>query len=133
MSHVAILKEGFGYFDDVVRPTEILDNAKTDFPSHEFAQVNHYVVRSRAEFRDKQRRGNVARAGHASDKFSSRDEKFWIEHDTNHLKDFSIDRWVERGAVLRARMQSRLDSMGIESIAPGHSAPGTRYAANGVV
>jgi hypothetical protein len=111
-SHVPALKTGFAYYDERARPVEILDNAKTPAASHEYVQLNHYVVRSRQEFQEKRARGNVARANDAPDKFG-RDEEFWRSHDTNHVEDSAIDDWIDKAGPIRSRLRGYLADDGV--------------------
>jgi hypothetical protein len=105
--HSVDLKPGFRSYDDALRPVTFEDYAKTAAPSHEYAQLNHYVVRSLQEFADKRRRGNATRAPGAADRQGHRDgEEFWRTHDRNDVPDAAIDRWTEmaepfREAILR--------------------------------
>lgn len=114
--HCVLLHEGFSYFDDAVQRVELLNSAKTAVPSHEFAQLNHYIVRSRGEFAEKQRRGNAARADNAPDKFAYRNEDFWRAHNTNHLEDSAIDPWIQRSQQSRELISARLGVLGIDPL-----------------
>jgi hypothetical protein len=112
-AHTASLKSGFEYYGDNGEPVELLGDAKTKSVSHEFAQLNHYVVRSLEEFRDKRARGNPARMIDAPDKFSGRDDEFWKTHSTNHREDSAIEPWVAKAAGMRQKLLSYLVADGI--------------------
>lgn len=62
----------------------------------EFAQVNHYVVKSRQEFGDKISRGNATLPKNAINKFKGRDDQFFLQHDLNDEVDKEILRYAER-------------------------------------
>lgn len=112
-SHTVTLKPGFSYFDDTAFPADMLGDAKTAVASHSVAQLNHYVVRSLQEFREKRARGNVARSSDAADKFTRLDDEFWRTHSTNHVEDSAIDIWVERAAPFRRQLEACLAEDGI--------------------
>jgi hypothetical protein len=59
------------------------DNAYARPPRYRVAQINHYVVKSRAEFEDKRRRGNVAIAPEKLDEAALRNQAFFASHDRN--------------------------------------------------
>lgn len=111
--HTVGLRPGFTYYDSGVEPVELLGNSKTAKVCHDQAQLNHYVVRSLEEFREKRARGNATRARESPDKFSGRDEHFWKTHSTNHRPDSAIDPWVQRAAGIRARLVSYIAADGI--------------------
>jgi glycosyltransferase involved in cell wall biosynthesis len=100
-AHTVLLRPGFHAADADGKPV-VVDSAKTAGVAHSRAQLNHYIVRSRAEYADKQRRGNPARADDSPSKFAYRDDEFWRHHDTNEVADDAIDPWVARAAPLRA-------------------------------
>ena len=52
-------------------------------PRYRVAQINHYVVKSRAEFEDKKRRGNVTLPLELRDESTRRNEAFFEFHDRN--------------------------------------------------
>ena len=52
-------------------------------PRYRIAQINHYVVKSRAEFEEKKRRGNVTLPLELRDESTMRDEAFFEFHDRN--------------------------------------------------
>lgn len=62
---------------------------------HEAAQINHYVVKSYEEFKDKQRRGNANRPPGTADKFTGRSGKYFDDHDRNEEEDTSLQCFVE--------------------------------------
>ncbi len=76
-------------------------------PRYRLAQVNHYVVKSRAEFEDKRRRGNAALASDAPDKTTTRDGPFFDYHDRNEEEERAIQ---VRLAALRAEM-ARIEAL----------------------
>jgi glycosyltransferase involved in cell wall biosynthesis len=100
-THCPDLRPGAHTYDADGQPVELLVAAKTAKPAHAVAQLNHYIVRSREEYADKQRRGTPAVPGDSTSKFAYRDEKFWLDHDTNHVADDAIDAWVLRAAPHR--------------------------------
>ncbi|MDB5686801.1 MAG: hypothetical protein JWR77_1390 [Rhizorhabdus sp.] len=56
-------------------------------PRYRIAQINHYVVKSRAEFEEKRRRGNVTLPLELRDESTMRDQAFFEIHDRNE-EDF---------------------------------------------
>jgi glycosyltransferase involved in cell wall biosynthesis len=111
--HSPDLVEGYQTYDDCVRPVEILGNAKTPVPSHAVAQLNHYVVRSRAEFQHKRARGNATRAPESPERHAFRaNDEFWNTHDTSHVPDAAIDPWIERAAPWREALRATLAEAG---------------------
>jgi glycosyltransferase involved in cell wall biosynthesis len=96
------------YVDDAGQVANMISASRTASISHRFAQLNHYVVRSRAEFDDKRARGNPARPAGHRDKYAYRNDAFWRDHDTNQRSDAAIDAWFERAAPLRAKLQEAL-------------------------
>jgi hypothetical protein len=59
-------------------------------PAHRIAQINHYVVKSRAEFADKQRRGDANLPPEAPNKLTTRDGAFFAYHDRNDEEETGI-------------------------------------------
>ena len=113
-SHIASLKPGYLYYDEQVEPVGIIEGAKTVVPTHVVSQLNHYVVRSAQEFREKRARGNVARVSDAADKFG-RDDAFWRSHDRNDQEDSSIDPWIDRAGHIRSRLRYHLAEDGVST------------------
>lgn len=68
---------------------------------HRLAQINHYAVKSRAEFDDKRRRGCVLRRPGDPMKLTHRDGSYFADHDRNE----DIDRSIRR------RLPALLDEM----------------------
>lgn len=62
---------------------------------HSAAQINHYVVKSLEEFRDKQRRGNANRPPGTADKFTGRSGKYFDDHDRNEEEDTSLRNFID--------------------------------------
>jgi glycosyltransferase involved in cell wall biosynthesis len=106
--HTATLNRGY-YADSTGRRTELLNGAKTVSICHEGAQLNHYLLKSWEEFKEKRARGNAARAIGAKDKFSHRgnsahrpkkrsrnpNDEYWVKHDLNSCKNLAILEWKE--------------------------------------
>ncbi|MGI4793234.1 MAG: glycosyltransferase family 2 protein [Janthinobacterium lividum] len=76
---------------------------------HEAAQINHYVVKSYEEFKDKQRRGNANRPPGTADKFTGRSGKYFDDHDRNEETDSSLQRFVEPVEESIQRLQRMVD------------------------
>jgi len=123
--HTADLKFG-GYVDSMLRPIALESDAKTPGVCLQGAQINHYLVKSWEEFKDKRARGNAARAPEASDKYSHRGDaprpprfrwdinpsnEFWVTHDLNRSRDLSIMVW-------REDLISMLGAWGVEYAGP---------------
>ena len=64
------------------------DNARLRPPRYRVAQINHYVVKSRAEFEAKRRRGNVAVPPDEMSEAMLRDEAFFERH-RDHDEEFT--------------------------------------------
>lgn len=75
---------------------------------HELVQVNHYVLKSRAEFEQKRRRGSGLRAVGDPMKFTHRDGSYFDDHDRNEVIDDSILRWKPALAGAIARIEAML-------------------------
>lgn len=104
--HTGTLDQGF-YADSTGRCTSMTNDAKTMVICHEGAQLNHYLLKSWEEFKEKRERGNAARAPGAKDKFSHRGDslqrpkkgsrnpkdEYWIKHDLNSSRNLTILRW----------------------------------------
>lgn len=84
--HRAFLKAG-RYVDTEGRDIEIERNGFTPTVEHRLAQLNHYVVKSAAEFQDKRRRGNAHLPPEAPNRFTTREGNFFAFHDTNDEPD----------------------------------------------
>jgi glycosyltransferase involved in cell wall biosynthesis len=54
------------------------------------AQINHYVLKSREEYRVKTARGGAGYAADDPDRRSKFTEQFWAEHDRNETVDYAI-------------------------------------------
>jgi hypothetical protein len=80
------------YVDADGREIAIERNGFTPAVAHGRAQLNHYVVKSRAEFDDKRRRGNAALPPEAPNRLTWRDGNFFTQHDTNDEEDRAIQR-----------------------------------------
>jgi glycosyltransferase involved in cell wall biosynthesis len=111
--HTVRLKPGFRYYGDDGQLRSLLGDAKTATVSHEYAQLNHYVVRSLQEFREKRARGNATRTIESPEKYAGRDERFWKSHSTNHREDSAIDPWVAKAAGMRRKLLSYIAADGI--------------------
>jgi len=64
------------------------DNARLRPPRYRIAQINHYVVKSRQEFEDKRRRGNVSVPPDQMDETKLRGEAFFARH-RDHDEEFT--------------------------------------------
>lgn len=60
---------------------------------YDHVQVNHYILKSRAEFERKRRRGSGLRVVGDPMKFTHRDGSYFDDHDRNETIDESILRW----------------------------------------
>jgi len=104
--HTATLNWGY-YAASTGRRTSMMSDAKTSAVCHDGAQLNHYLLKSWEEFKEKRERGNAARAPAARDKFSHRgnslrrpnkrskdpNDEYWIRHDLNSRTNLAILRW----------------------------------------
>jgi glycosyltransferase involved in cell wall biosynthesis len=102
--HRCFLRQG-RYVNDMGIDVEIERLGFTGTVSHQLVQINHYVVKSREEFRLKKARGNANRAIDAVDKFTRVDESFFEKHDINDELDESIRRF--RPALLQEMARLR--------------------------
>jgi hypothetical protein len=102
------------YVDAAGRDIEIERMGFTPTVEHDLVQVNHYVVKSRAEFEAKRRRGNAHLPAEAPNKYSTRDGPFFRLHDTNEEEDRAI---LRRLAELRAEM-ARVAALAGEPLRP---------------
>lgn len=96
----AVVLDGAGYFNDRGEQIELVERTMTPFFSYEFAQLNHYVLRSAEEYKAKTRRGCAARVP-GNMNYPPRDEAFWLANDFRSREDTAIDRWVARAAPVR--------------------------------
>lgn len=75
---------------------------------HDLVQVNHYVLKSRAEFALKRKRGSGLRAVGDPMKFTHRDGSYFDDHDRNETVDDTIQRWCPVLADEIARIEGLL-------------------------
>ena len=78
-------------------------------PRHDNVQINHYVLKSRAEFEDKRRRGCVLRYPEDPARFSHRDGPYFALHDLNDQEDSTL---IATLPALRAEM-ARIESLAV--------------------
>lgn len=100
-THYASLKEG-RYGNEVGNPVNFEQPKGTPAPgnisqaSTSFLQINHYMVKSRAEFAAKISRGNANYPANHPDKYKRFDEKYFSLYDRNDVFDSSALRHVEK-------------------------------------
>ncbi|WP_159107220.1 glycosyltransferase family 2 protein [Azospirillum sp. B4] len=99
--HAGRLAAGWRYVDDQGRPVDIRDLAFTPAISHARVQLNHYSVKSRAEFRRKQARGLAPYPDGHPEKWDGLDEDYFRRQDLNDEEDLSAAR---HAAAVRAEM-----------------------------
>ena len=105
--HAAKLTAG-RYVDAAGRPVEVVNTGLIDAVNFEQAQVNHYCVKSKAEFAAKKRRGDATAGSDDPLKYAMRDRQEWFDvHDRNEEEDLSLLRWRDR---VRARI-GRLNAL----------------------
>ena len=95
------------YVDTTGAETALERNAFTPTVEHGIAQVNHYVVKSRAEYAAKVRRGNAHLPPEAPNKYSNRGPNFFAQHDLNDDED----RTILRHAPALARAMADLEAL----------------------
>ena len=78
---------------------------------HEAAQINHYAVKSRAEFTAKRRRGSVGQTPEDTTKLTHYEGSYFADHDRNEELDNSI---LRHAPALAAEMQRIAASLGLE-------------------
>jgi hypothetical protein len=94
-AHRVRLMHGRGRYVDAAG--EPLDPGRGFAPSrHDHVQVNHYVLKSRAEFESKRARGSALRAVGDPMKFTHRDGDYFDDHDRNEEADDTILTRVDR-------------------------------------
>lgn len=104
--HSVHLEPGYHYADAEFSQVSFEEPAKTATITHKGAQLNHYVLRSREEYQDKIRRGNVNLRDSDARKRAKFNEDFWVHHDTNHREDRSIEPWaVKAEPIYRQLLQ----------------------------
>ncbi|KKC24002.1 hypothetical protein WP12_21810 [Sphingomonas sp. SRS2] len=79
---------------------------------YERVQVNHYVLKSRAEFERKRSRGSGLRAVGDPMKFTHRDGSYFDDHDRNETVDDTILRWRPALTGEIARIEAMLLASG---------------------
>lgn len=85
---VRLMRHGRRYVDAAGAP---LDPGRGFAPgNHALIQVNHYVLKSRAEFESKRARGSALRAVGDPTKFTHRDGGYFDDHDRNEEVDDTI-------------------------------------------
>ncbi|ABQ71192.1 protein of unknown function DUF23 [Rhizorhabdus wittichii RW1] len=88
-AHRVRLMRGRGRYVDAAGAP--LDPGRGFAPArHGHAQVNHYVLKSRAEFESKRARGSALRAVGDPMKFTHRDGSYFDDHDRNEEADETI-------------------------------------------
>ncbi len=107
--HSCDLQRG-DYADTSGRPIRIERLGFTPSVEHGFAQVNHYVVKSQQEFRDKQERGNANRPPSSPDKYSGRRGNYFEHHDRNEELDEVLLPMVLRVQADMERLQTLIDN-----------------------
>jgi glycosyltransferase involved in cell wall biosynthesis len=94
------------YANERFEPVVLRNQASTGIGSYLNAQVNHYVLRSAEEFRDKRARGYAARPP-GDLRYPQRDQAFWDACERyNRNDDHAVDPWTERAAPLRSRFEA---------------------------
>jgi hypothetical protein len=108
--HSPKLRKLFRYVDSDLKPLRLERRAFNANYTYETAQLNHYVLRSREEYRWKLERGSPQprEGGFKHRKFAD-PEDFWARHDLNDTEDRSIDVWVDRASELRSKFSNALD------------------------
>jgi len=99
--HGAVLGAGYGYVDDLGRPLVLRDHAFSPGISHARAQLNHYSVKSLAEFRRKVARGLAPYADDHPNKWQGLDDAYFRRQDLNDDGDESL---LPLAAAVRAEM-----------------------------
>lgn len=102
--HRSFLRSG-DYVDSSGTNIEIARMGFTSVVLHSICQVNHYILKSRAEFDNKRKRGNANRAPGSIDKYTSRDGDYFTRHDLNDEEDLSMTIFFDpvRSAVNQLR------------------------------
>lgn len=98
-SHAVDLLSG-SYFNDRAEPIELHNKCRTPYISYDFAQLNHYILRSAQEYEEKRARGYVARAP-GEINYPPRDDTFWRLNDKHTRQDAAIEKWIVRSADAR--------------------------------
>jgi glycosyltransferase involved in cell wall biosynthesis len=124
------------YFNERFERIDLAGQASTGKASYVNAQLNHYVLRSAEEYRDKKARGYAARAP-GDLNYPQRDAEFWANCERyNRVDDHAIDPWVARSAALRRRFEAiarrfqplRNASPGVASLPLGGHGPAAQPA-----
>jgi glycosyltransferase involved in cell wall biosynthesis len=105
--HACELRSG-SYVDASGRPFRVENAGFSPSVTHQWAQINHYVVKSRAEYEAKKARGRAAYpVGHPlkHDKFT---DDFWPAHDRNEDIDTSILRFAGRTRMEILRLRATM-------------------------
>ena len=106
--HAARLKHGL-YVDAQGRPVDLDGSGLIGSVSFATAQINHYCVKSRAEFAGKKRRGAATSGADDPAKFTARDHPDWFSnHDRNEEEDLCLFRWADRVRARIARLEAAL-------------------------
>jgi hypothetical protein len=87
--HSCALRRG-RYVDTSGADVELQRLGLTSAVTHDLAQINHYVVKSREEFEDKCGRGNATLAPGDSGKYNGRGGPYFQRHDLNDEEDRAI-------------------------------------------
>jgi glycosyltransferase involved in cell wall biosynthesis len=79
-------------------------------PSTHPASINHYVLKSVEEYRNKAARGEGNKAPDSPKKRAKFTPEFWRPHDRNEVEDTAIARFIPALEVEMARLRSGADS-----------------------
>lgn len=63
-------------------------------PSRHPASINHYVLKSAEEYRNKVARGPGGKAPDSPDRRAKFTPEFWVDHDRNDVEDTTISRFI---------------------------------------
>ena len=93
LAHVGMLSSGT-YVDASGRPVITPQSKIRPVPSMPPASINHYVLKSAEEFRDKLERGQVSKAPDSPSRRAKFKPDFWHRHDRNAVEDLTIARFI---------------------------------------
>jgi hypothetical protein len=94
-AHAPLLARGH-YCSSDGRVIDLHRFARADPIVHHRAQINHYVVKSSEEYRNKVARGSAGRAPDAPDRVAKFTDEFWLSRDRNEAVDYSIAPMIPR-------------------------------------
>lgn len=110
--HIHLHKIHHGrYVNDAGIDGDFYGNGMSKNPSFTRCQINHYMVKSYGEFRDKKSKGNANRNDADKDKYDRVNEEYFQRFDINDVTDTKIVRFRDGLLKVLGRLQASINDM----------------------